>query len=229
MKTFSGFAAGKTRNTPIPAAFFTDLLPQIDDLAELKVTLYVFWALDRQEGNTRYLLWKDFAADEVLLASLAEDEAQSLAALKDGLQRAVQRGTLLQAGESGQAVYFINTPRGRAALKGLQAGAWTPEDGHFTALLQAERPNIFRLYEENIGPLTPIIAERLKDAEEVYPSEWIDEAMHIAVERNVRNWRYIEGILKKWQEEGRDGTTRKPLEEDRQRYTKGEFGDYVQH
>ncbi len=228
MKAFNGFSAGKTHNTPIPAQFFTDLLPKIDNLDELKVTLYVLWALDRQEGSFRCLRWADFTADEVLLVGLSGDDP--LASLRQAVLFAVQRGTLLQAGSVLEdAIFFINTPRGRAALKALEAGEQVPAGRLPAAQLAAERPNIFRLYEENIGPLTPIIADRLKDAEELYPPEWINEAVHIAVERNVRNWRYIEGILRKWQEEGRDGTTRKPSEEDRRRYVEGEFGDYVQH
>ena len=62
--------------------------------------------------------------------------------------------------------------------------------------LDVERPNIFRLYEENIGPLTPLIAEMLRDAEKTYPADWIEEAFKIAVENNVRRWRYIEAILR---------------------------------
>jgi len=43
-----------------------------------------------------------------------------------------------------------------------------------------------------------MLADRLRDAENEYPAEWIPEALRLAVERNVRNWRYIEGILKRW-------------------------------
>jgi DNA replication protein len=66
-----------------------------------------------------------------------------------------------------------------------------------------ERPNVFRLYEENIGPLTPLIADALKDAEETYQPEWIAEAIDLAVKNNKRNWKYCEAILKRWKEEGR--------------------------
>lgn len=230
MKPFHGFAAGKARSTPVPAQFFSELLPQVEHIGELKIILYVFWALDRQEGNFRCLRWPDFTADELLLSSLGGSREDAVQVLRESLARAVQRGVILQDGEPmEEAVYFVNTPRGRAALKALQAGQWSLPDRPAPAALAAERPNIFRLYEENIGPLTPLMADRLKEAEERYPAEWIDEAVKIAVERNVRNWRYIEGILKKWQEEGRDGTTRKPSEENRQRYVEGEFGDYVQH
>jgi hypothetical protein len=45
-----------------------------------------------------------------------------------------------------------------------------------------ERPNLYRLYEENIGPLTPLVADALRDAENTYAIEWIEEAIRIAVQ-----------------------------------------------
>jgi len=59
------------------------------------------------------------------------------------------------------------------------------------------------LYEENIGPLTPLIADALKDAEELYYADWIVDAISLAVKNNKRNWKYCEAILKRWKEEGR--------------------------
>ncbi len=55
MKGFSGFPEGKQRLTPVPNLFFSELLPAIDDLAELKVTLYAFWALNQQDGPVRFM------------------------------------------------------------------------------------------------------------------------------------------------------------------------------
>jgi hypothetical protein len=46
---FDGFPPGKPRVIALPAAFITDLLPLIDDLAELKVTLFFFWAIQQRE------------------------------------------------------------------------------------------------------------------------------------------------------------------------------------
>jgi DnaD/phage-associated family protein len=91
------------------------------------------------------------------------------------------------------------------------------------------KPNIFRLYEENIGPLTPLIADSLRDAQQTYPEEWINEAIQIAVGNNVRRWNYIERILSRWQEEGRDGTDRRNTQEDYKRYLKGEYGEFGRH
>ena len=71
--------------------------------------------------------------------------------------------------------------------------------------LQAQRPNIFVLYEQNIGPLTPLLAEELMEAEDTYPAAWIEDAFREAVELNKRSWRYIQRILERWAAEGKDG------------------------
>lgn len=228
MPAFTGFPAGKVHHTPIPGPFFSELLPAIDHLGELKVTLYAFWFLDRLEAPVRYLSQQDFAADERLIRGLGDDS------LLDSLERAVQRGTLLKvqstAGGSEGALFFLNTPRGRAAVQSIQDGTWVPElVDHPPVSLEVERPNIFRLYEENIGPLTPLVADMLREAEQTYKPEWIEEAVRIAVQNNVRRWKYVEAILRSWQEEGRDGAYRRDSEKDRRRYIEGEFADFIEH
>ena len=232
--SFPGFPGGKVRVTPLPAAFFTDLLAQVDHLGELKATLYAFWALDRQEGTLRFLRYADFAADQRLLGGFSADRQTALTLLTDALERAVKRGTLLKAqtrgGSPENTVFFLNSPRGRAALKALQAGEWSPDDFERTGLaLEHERPNIYRLYEENIGPLTPLIADTLRDAETTYPPEWIEEAISRAVKNNARSWRYIEAILRSWKEKGRDDTYRRDSQKDRRRYLQDEFADFIEH
>ena len=78
--------------------------------------------------------------------------------------------------------------------------------------LITERPNIFAMYEQNIGPLTPLLSDILRDAENTYPTPWIDEAMRIAVENNIRNWKYCEAILKRWTTDGKTEKKPKPAE-----------------
>ena len=68
--------------------------------------------------------------------------------------------------------------------------------------------NVFRVYENEIGLLTPMLADKLKDAEKDYPHAWIIDAIRIAGEQNKRSWAYCEAILKRWKAEGRD--TAKP-------------------
>jgi DNA replication protein len=238
--SFKGFRAGKVHLTPIPGPFFHELLPQIDSLDELKVCLYAFWRLDHQEGQYRYLRRSYFLQDTAFLQGLATsptatDPAVAEAALDEALERCVQRGFLLKATivlEGGEeAFYFLNSPKGREALRAIGRGDWRPSGDALAPLdFNLELPNIFALYEENIGPLTPLIAERLRLAEETYPAAWVTEAVEIAVENNKRSWRYIETILRRWQEEGRDERKdRRDAEKDRRRYVEGEFADYIEH
>lgn len=227
MPTFSGFPEGKMRLTPLPAPFFDELLPQIDDLAELKVTLYAIHLLDQMEGSLRYFTCAELAEARGLMQSLGDAPET---ALRDALARATARGTLLSAQPTpdGPLIYLLNSARGRAALQALQAGAWEPDLERYPPA-QAERPNIFRLYEENIGPLTPMMADVLRDAETAYPLEWIEDALRIALENNVRKWIYVEKILRSWQERGRDAEDRRDAKKDYRRYLEGEYGDVGEH
>jgi DNA replication protein len=223
MAQFQGFSEGKINFTRIPGPFFSELLPDIDHLGELKVTLYALWQLDRMGGEVRYLQVSDFLADEVFMQGMGASPQEAESALRESIDRAVQRGTLLRASvklEEEVTLYFFNTARGRAAVETIQNGNWRPSgDPHLPVELGAKRPSIYHLYEQNIGPMTPLLAESLQDAEDTYPAEWIEEAFRIAVEKNVRNWRYVDAILRRWHERGYDGReTRRDTEKSRRQY-----------
>ncbi|PKN92993.1 MAG: hypothetical protein CVU44_11215 [Chloroflexi bacterium HGW-Chloroflexi-6] len=66
------------------------------------------------------------------------------------------------------------------------------------------KPNIFRVYEQNFGALTPMIADELRDFEKTYPLEWIEYAMREAVTNNARNVKYVSAVLKRIQLHGFD-------------------------
>ena len=229
MKKFEGFPAGKVRFTRLPGPFFSELLPQIDDLNEMKVTLYILWRLEQMEGDFRYLTFQAIQDDATFMTGF-EDETQ----VNAGLQHAVERGTLLQASVElegkEQNLYFLNSPRGQAAIQAIEKGQWQPSgDVQQPIELGQQQPNVFRLYEEHIGPLTPMLAETLTEAEDTYPPVWIEDAMRIAVENNVRRWRYIEAILESWQREGKDERTdRRRTEKDRRKYVEGEFSEFIE-
>ncbi len=228
--SFDGFPDGKIKFSRIPEPFFDDLLPQIDHLGELKVTLYALWRAERLRGAFRYFREADFIGDERFMSGLAATLEEAEATLTESLARAVQRGSLLKAELEDQPIYFVNTPKGRAAVKAIQSGEWRPQPGGDAAVALRPTPsNIFELFEQNIGPLTPMIAETLRDAEETYANSWIEEAIQIAVKNNARSWRYVEAILERWQKEGRyEQEDRRDSEEDRRRYVEGKYADLIE-
>jgi DNA replication protein len=223
MKTFSGFPAGKVRSTRVPEPVFTELVPMIDDLDELKVTLHALYLLGRQEGRVRYVCHRDLLDDHLLLEGLSEPLG---AVLEAALDRAVVRGTFLRAEAEiagrQEVVYFANTSRGRAALEALRRGEPLQE------VSPTSRPNVFIFYEENIGPLTPLIAEELEEAEELYPADWIEAAFREAVALNTRSWKYIRAILERWRSEGRKDEAERQDRKDPRRYVEGKYSEFVE-
>jgi DnaD/phage-associated family protein len=89
--------------------------------------------------------------------------------------------------------------------------------------------NIFALYEQNIGIITPMIAEELNEAERLYPPQWVDEAFKEAVKMNKRSWKYIARILERWASEGKEGGEyRKSAKEGGpNKYIRGKYGHLV--
>jgi DnaD/phage-associated family protein len=211
MQGFAGFPEGKLKTVPVPEPFFTDLLPAIDHLGELKVTLYAFWRLSLMEGKYRFLRREDLARDDLFMRGLSPSPRQAQEILDDALERAEARGTLLYVSiEDAQArhdLYFVNSPKGREAVEKLTAGEWRPDEAdalNGSITLSHVRSNIFVLYEQNIGPLTPLIADELRDAMATYPAQWIEDAIRIAVRNNIRKLKYILAVLDRMRAEGRN-------------------------
>jgi DNA replication protein len=232
MAAFEGFPAGELAHNQIPTVFFQSILAQVDDLAELKVILFALWYLGQQDSKSAAIAYETFSDDRLLIEGLGSDPQ---AALDAALECAQARGVLLKqaAGPTRDdptlpvgVYYFLNSPEGQAAARAVQEGRWHPLLASLAPVaLELTRPNIYALYEENIGPLSPMIAEDLREAEQTYAAEWIEEAMHIAVQNNVRRWRYVEAILRGWKEEGRHEKDRGEPQKDYLRYIQGKYGD----
>ncbi len=209
MQGFNGFPDGSMPTLPLPRQFFSEVLPYIDHIIELKATLYAFWALYAQEGRYRYVRLSEVLADAHFMRGIPETPQGLDATVKDGFDRAVVRGTLIHARIEFEShaddVYFVNSEKGRRARADLQSGTWHPNKAPRSISMVSERPNIFRVYEQNIGMLSPIIAEQLQDLERDFSSEWVYDAIRAAANKNKRHLSYIVAVLKSWQREGRAG------------------------
>jgi DNA replication protein len=254
MKPFTGFSTDKQKTVRVPEGFFEEVLPQITSILELKVTLYLMYRLARGGPNgssPRMVSLGEAEEDARLKSAIAPIKGPRTfsEALMEGLELAVGRGTLLQMWvraeptDSSQGMaerwYLLNTRENRTWVEALGKGeidvAGTPlasaEDDLFAVpsgpiRVIVERPSVYALYEQNIGLLTPILAEKLQDAEGRYPMDWIEAAFEEAVTNNKRNWRYIERILERWASEGKQsgkdrGSTERSL--DPEKYTKGKY------
>ena len=234
MKQFSGFPA-KMEFTPIPNVFFSRLLPQISNIAELRTTLHIFWILYHKRGYPRFITYKELLGNTSLMSSLTEGAKPPDEVLRNALEMAIKRGTILHTivdrDGAPEDIYFLNSVsdsqivakirKGEFCLPGLEARK--------QAYIETEeQPDIFTLYEQNIGMLTPMIAEELMEAEKQYPEVWIRDAIKEAVTQNKRKWNYISAILERWSAEGKsDGTYRRDSKTVPDKYIKQRYGHMV--
>ena len=213
-RKFDGFLVATEPGIVIPTAFFTDVLPGLVDLSEVQVTLAAFRLASDEGGIESPIAERAILRDRHLRTSLrvAGSPREPDRRIAAGLDLATGRGTLLRFqadfGESQETWYYVNTPANQALVAAMGRGAIAPPQAIWrerdVPAIQPERPNVFRLYEQNIGLLTPLLADQLIDALETYPSEWIEEAIAESVSYNRRSWRYIQRILEKWATEGRE-------------------------
>lgn len=234
MPAFTGFPSGANPFVPLPETFFSAVLPEIENLGELKVVLHLFWRLYQKEGSPRCASDRELLADPLLRRTLRRqgDPRPIEERLRAALEQAQADGILLRVrvrvDDEIVSWYFFNTERSRRAVARLQRGEMSPEvllDAEGPAgqppgigsgggalgagnmihslALEVDRPNIFTLYEQNVGLLLPLVAEELREAGERYPQEWIEEAFRLAVQQNKRKWSYIRAILHRWEIEGK--------------------------
>jgi len=241
LRRFPGFP-DRMELVPVPGAIFGTLLREIDDLAELKTLLHVLRLLHAQPRAPRFVQRASLLADAGLLDALGSvDGPAGEAAVADALDRAVGRGTLLTInvtdGASEDECYLLNTRANERIVQQLLDGERTlgdlgPVPTPREPAAATDRPTIYELYEQNVGLLTPLLAEELREAAESYPAPWIEDAFREAVAQNKRNWRYVLRILETWASRGRgtSGTTwRRPdPPEDPRRYLDGRYGRLVQ-
>ncbi|MFC1897629.1 DnaD domain-containing protein [Chloroflexota bacterium] len=234
MKQFTGFPT-KMQFTSVPNLFFSSLLPQISDIIELKTTLHILWAIYQKRGYPRFITYRELLGNSSLLRSLKEAVNSPDEALRQALEMATKRGTILHIvlDRDGvpEDVYFLNSEAERQVIAKIQNGEFILKglkaEGQ-TDIETEELPDIFTLYEQNIGMLTPMIAEELREAEKLYPETWIRDATKEAVNQNKRKWSYISAILQHWSAEGRsDGTYRRDSKTDPDKYIKGKYGHMV--
>lgn len=200
----------KTGFVSLPESFFAQAVPKIQDLTELKVVLYVaYLTLRKPDPGTQRsecsVTYKELKAESCRLSPELSEET-----LRRALGSAVKHGILLHS---------------TLDIDGLLEDTYSLTGDS----RQPPASNIFVLYEQNIGIITPMIAEELKEAERLYPPRWIEEAFKEAVTLNKRSWRYIARILERWASEGKDsGEYKRDIKkDDPDKYIKGKYGHLV--
>jgi hypothetical protein len=69
---------------------------------------------------------------------------------------------------------------------------------------QPQRPNIYKIYEQEIGPLSSMLADALDEVAKDFPETWFCDATREAKKSSTRvTLNYVVSIMKRWKAEGR--------------------------
>jgi DnaD/phage-associated family protein len=184
----------------LPATILLRLVREVWSPMEVKVVLAVaaLGGLSTPVREERLLLH-----DELLQGARGDgSDRPSGERIFDAIDMAAVRGVVLRlADETETRWLLLGTDENRRRARARRITS-SPDAG-WRGTLALERPSIFTLYEQNVGLVTPIIADRLIEALERYPEAWIEDAISEAVSYNRRSWRYIQRILENWATEGR--------------------------
>jgi DNA replication protein len=218
----------KEKNIRLPETLFTEIIPQIQDLSQLKVILYVFYSLAHQTTSPPFITRSELISSGPALLALPNRE------FLKALQSAVKHGAFLflKLADNQQDIYLANTISNRNVIEQIKRGEYILlENSNISTKKQSTQKshNIFILYEQNIGMLTPMLSDELKAAAELYPANWIEDAFKEAVLLNKRSWRYIARILERWAREGKNsGAYRQGNKKDSaDKYIRGKYGHLV--
>ncbi len=226
-----GFPRG-VQFTPVPNPLLASLLEEIDSLDELKVVLRTIHGLHKQRKVPASISFSELYSDRTVAAMLSASGSELEGLVDSAIESASDRGILLVLdGGNGQNSIYLNTEPVKRALvrqgidisnKSANASAKAAETWP-DAVAALPKQDAVTFYEQNIGAMTPIVADNLHAALEEHPEDEVRLAIRKAAEANARSWNYIAAILRRWATEGRpeelddgrDGTAERDLQEDR--------------
>jgi len=226
-----GFPRG-VQFTPVPNPLLASLLEEIDSLDELKVVLRTIHGLHKQRKVPASISFSELYSDRTVAAMLSASGSELEGLVDSAIESASDRGILLVLdGGNGQNSIYLNTEPVKRALvrqgidisnKSANASAKAAETWP-DAVAALPKQDAVTFYEQNIGAMTPIVADNLHAALEEHPEDEVRLAIRKAAEANARSWNYIAAILRRWATEGRpeelddgrDGTAERDFQEDR--------------
>ena len=184
---------------PIPAPVFNTLLESLSNISEMKLMLRIMWLLQVYNRKPPFITESEIMTDKLISKLIGTPhkikgtlvQLESYGIIKSSTQKSDDHKIIYLNSESIRE----RIEKSDLNVESTEADQW--ENNHDVI-------NIYSFYEQNIGIITPHVAELIKEAENLYPVEWIEDAIKQSLVQNKRNWAYISSILNRWKIEGRD-------------------------
>ncbi|MBC62886.1 MAG: hypothetical protein CL746_00945 [Chloroflexi bacterium] len=191
---------------PTPAPLFSTYLEKYDSLEELKILLKIIHSLYLKKDFPAFLHIDELLSDPAIIKIYKNDNLKQN--LNESLSELEKKGIILIINDKEKNIrIFLNTEqvRNHIAREGIEKDfSYNKLDSNFSDFTSQNNNPVINLYENNIGYITPIIYENIHDALKEYDEKDILDAIKIATENNVKNWKYIKTILERWTTEGKE-------------------------
>ena len=198
---------------PFPVQLFTEILPRLHNESQLRATLYTWYAIMSKGSGQRYFYLSQLLTDPVLLSWFTHLGGKN--GIQRGLDQSCREGIFLQlqigeddkilAPNDESGARLITDMKSESVAHHNQSRDSSPETNYERTVVS----NVVEKYENEIGMLTPVIADMIAIAEQMYPTTWILEALDIAAQSNARSWKYVAAILARWKNEGKNNDNEK--------------------
>ena len=194
----------------IPNILFSSILESLDNIATLKLAFRLTFLIQRESGKIRFITTNSLLTDPSLVLAIASPDINTFEkVVRSSIHTCIELGIFLKTSVETdgriEELIFLNSNHNKEIIRKINDGEIQmpklPEASPVPEF--SPRPNIFKIYEESIGILTPIIAERLKELEEEVPDTWLYDAIKEASMQNHMRLSYVEGILRRWRQDGR--------------------------
>ena len=199
--------------TPVPNVIFDKYLTNVRDITELKIALRLIH-LNHQynQQDSRGIPETELTQDSINLQLASANGKPPVEEIKDQLENLLSKGLCIRYHTEDnegnlQTFYMLNNGINRATLQFRKIkhedhrtknppATPPPQKTHQSPTPSAN--NIYALYMDNIGDLGASLAEELKDTEERYPHDVIQEAFRLAIFNNRLSWSYITQMLRRF-------------------------------
>lgn len=84
-----------------------------------------------------------------------------------------------------------------------------------------------QVFEDNMGEMGPLLVEALQADVIEYGQEWVKEAIREAARSNGKSLKYVEAILQRWKQEGRQVRKKESTSDPRNKYISGKYAEFI--
>ena len=142
------------KNFSFPIEILTKVLKKIENIETIKFLIFTLYRFQAENLKIQFFTKSQIESSNSLSEILADIKKLDII-LKELVDLGVFISIETNYKNKKEQLYLLNNARNRAAIRAIETGEWLPKS-NVEEITFVDRPNIYQLYEDNIGALTPM-------------------------------------------------------------------------